>query len=242
MKTPIFFVSDNHFQKLSNSSESKRRAKFYSLLDHIEDVKGTLIIGGDFFDFWFDYSGYVPFEYVDMFEKLKKLRRSGSDIYYVLGNHDYWDFGFFQRNFSTETISDEFNFIQDDQSFLVVHGDGILKDDYGYRIFRRIIRSRLCIYLFNLLPPSAGYYIAKKISKADKPKEYYKDNKIIKEKLLFHAKEKWKEVDVILVGHYHQDGIIEKGDKKLIFLGDWLNKFLVTVYDKGVWKQIKWEK
>ena len=164
------------------------------------------------------------------------------DIYYVLGNHDYWDFGFFKRNFSTETIVDEFNFIQDDQNFLVVHGDGILKDDYGYRIFRRVIRSRLCVYLFNLLPPSAGYYIAKKISKADKPKEYYKDNKIIKEKLLFHAKEKWKEADVILVGHYHQHGIIEKDDKKLIFLGDWLNKFLVTVYEGGVWKQIKWEK
>ena len=67
-----------------------------------------MIIGGDFFDFWFDYSGYVPFEYIDMFEKLKKLKRSGVDIYYVLGNHDYWDFGFFKRNFSTETISDEF--------------------------------------------------------------------------------------------------------------------------------------
>ena len=64
----------------------------------------------------------------------------------------------------------------------------------------------------------------------------------LKEKLLFHAKEKWKEADVILVGHYHQHGIIEKDDKKLIFLGDWLNKFLVTVYEGGVWKQIKWEK
>jgi len=242
MKTPIFFVSDNHFQKCKSSSEKRRRVKFYSLLRHIENVQGTLVIAGDFFDFWFNYRGYVPFEYVDMFEKLKRLKNTGVDIYYVLGNHDYWDFGFFKSNFSKDTFKDEFNFIQDQQKLLVVHGDGLLKEDYGYRIFRSIIRSKLCISLFNFLPPSIGYFIAKKISKADKPKEYYKDNKIIKEKLLFYAKERWDEVDIILVGHYHQEGIIEKDDKKLIFLGDWLNKFLVTVYDRGTWKQIKWDK
>jgi len=242
MKTPIFFVSDNHFQKRSDHSEQKRRKKFYSLLDHIKEVKGTLVIGGDFFDFWFNYNGYVPPEYLDIFENLKKLKNNGVDIYYVLGNHDYWDFGFLDRTFSKKSFKDKFQFTADDQEFLVIHGDGVLKEDSGYRLFRRIIRSRLCIFLFNLLPPSVGYYIAKKISHADKPKEYYKDNKIIKEKLLFYARERWKEADILLVGHYHQEGIIEQDNKKLIFLGDWLNKYLVTKYDKGVWEQIKWGK
>ena len=36
--------------------------------------------------------------------------------------------------------------------------------------------------LYKILSPRIGYYIAKKISRADKPKEYYKDNKLIKEK------------------------------------------------------------
>ena len=39
MKTPIFFVSDNHFQKLKSEFEHKRRKKFYSLLNHIADKK-----------------------------------------------------------------------------------------------------------------------------------------------------------------------------------------------------------
>ena len=244
MKTPIFFVSDNHFQNLKSEFEYKRRKNFYSLLNHIADLKGTLIIGGDFFDFWFDYKGYVPSEYVDIFESLKILNRKGVEIHYVLGNHDFWDFDFFKNNFSTQTIKDELQFTLDGEKILVIHGDGVLKEDYSYRIFRTIIRSQLCIFLFNLLPPSIGYFIARKISKADKPNDYYKykDNKKIKEKLLNYAKEKWNDFDTILIGHYHQDGIFQKENKRLIFLGDWLNKFSVTKYDKGVWTQVKWDK
>ena len=219
MKTPIFFISDNHFQKKTDQCEQGRRKKFYSLLDHIKEVEGTLIIGGDFFDFWFDYKGYAPLEYLEIFEKLKDLKNNGIDIYYILGNHDYWDFGFFDRTFSVKSFKDEFEFKKYGQNCLIIHGDGILKEDYGYRLFRRIIRSKLCIFLFNLLSPRIGYFIAKKISHADKPTEYYKDNQLIKKKLLSYAQEKWKEVDVLLVGHYHQEGIIEKGNKRLIFLG-----------------------
>jgi len=242
MKTPIFFISDNHFQKRTDQFEQERRKKFYSLLDHIKEVNGTLIIGGDFFDFWFDYKGYAPLEYLEIFEKLKDLKNNNIDIYYILGNHDYWDFGFFDRTFSVKSFKDQFKFKKYGQDCLIIHGDGILKEDYSYRLFRRIIRSKLCIFLFNLLSPRIGYFIAKKISHADKPKEYYKDNQLIKKKLLSYAQEKWKDVDVLLVGHYHQEGIVEKGNKKLIFLGDWLNKYLVTKYDNGKWEQIKWNK
>ena len=98
----------------------------------------------------------------------------------------------------------------------------------------------MCIYLFNILPPKLGYYIASKISKADKPAEYYKQNDSLKKKLTKYAKKRWNDVDVVLLGHYHQSGIIVEEDKKLIFLGDWLSKYLVTIYDNGVWTQINW--
>ena len=241
MKTPIFFVSDNHFQKRNDEIEKSRRRKFYSLLDHIRESEGTLVIGGDFFDFWFDYRGYVPREYLDIFEKLKELKNSGVEIYYILGNHDYWDFGFFDRTFATQSFKKQFNFKCDNQKISIIHGDGVLSEDTGYRFFRKIIRSRLCSFLYKLLSPRIGYYIAKKISHADKPTEYYKDNEKIKEKLILYAKQKWLETDILLIGHYHQIGIIDNDNKKLIFLGDWLNKFLVTKYDNGKWEQLNWE-
>ena len=242
MKTPLFIVSDNHFQRLDTEFEKDRRERFYSLLDHIKERGGTLIIGGDFFDFWFDYKGYVPSEFVEIFERLKDLKNHGIEIYYILGNHDYWDFGFFNKIFSEQTLKEELRVNLDSQKILFMHGDGIFKDDYNYRLFRKIIRSRLCIFLFNLLSPKVGYFVASKISNADKPAEYYKDNDSIKKKVENYADSIWDDTDVFLVGHYHQEGIIDKNGKKLIFLGDWLNKFLVTTYDNNEWKQIIWER
>jgi len=242
MKTPLFIVSDNHFQRLDTKFEKERKARFYSLLDHIKDKGGTLLIGGDFFDFWFEYKGYIPKEFVEIFERLKDLKNSGIDIYYILGNHDYWDFGFFNRNFALKTFKEEWNFDLDNQKIVITHGDGIFKNDYTYRLFRRIIRSKLCVFLFNLLSPKVGYFIASKISKADTPVDYYKDNESVKHKVKQYAEKIWDRKDILLVGHYHQEGIIEKDGKKLIFLGDWLNKFLVTIYDNNQWKQIIWDK
>ena len=242
MKTPLFIVSDNHFQRIKTPDEESRKKRFYSLLNHIKSTGGTLIIGGDFFDFWFEYKGYAPSEFIEIFERLKDLKNNGVEIYYILGNHDYWDFGFFNKMFATKTFKNQCHIDIDNQKILIIHGDGIFKDDYNYRIFRKIIRSKLCIFLFNLLSPRIGYLIASKISNADKPSEYYKDNELIKKKLTDYAEKRWEDIDVLLVGHYHQSGIIEKNNKKLIFLGDWLNKFLVTTYDNNTWKQVIWDK
>ena len=84
MNSPLFIVSDNHFQNNNTSLEIKRREKFYSLLDHIKSTGGTLIIAGDFFDFWFEYRGYVPSNFVEIFERLKDLKNNGIEIYYIL--------------------------------------------------------------------------------------------------------------------------------------------------------------
>ena len=241
MNNPIYFVSDNHFQKRNNSSENSRRLRFYSLLDEIESKKGSLVIGGDFLDFWFDYSGYVPLDYLDIFERLNLLKNSGCSIYYVLGNHDYWDFGFFGRVFAKEVIKDQYNVSVDGHKIRVIHGDGVFRSDYFYRLFRSIIRSRLCTSLFSLLSPSMGYYISSIISQADQHNSYYRENDNLKDRLKEYAKGQWVDCDTILVGHYHQTGIVEYEGKRLIFMGDWLSKYTVTVYEKGEWRQLQWD-
>ena len=57
-----------------------------------------------------------------------------------------------------------------------------------------------------------------------------------------YANKKYGDIDVLLIGHYHQSGIIENNNKKIIFLGDWIKKYLVTIYDNGKWNQISWDK
>ena len=47
--------------------------------------------------------------------------------------------------------------------------------------------------------------------------------------------------DVVLVGHYHQTGIDIFNNKKIIYLGDWLNYYTVTYLNNSGWKQFSWE-
>ena len=97
MKYPIYFVSDNHFLNQDNDYEKTRRDLFFSLLDHIKSTNGTLIICGDFFDFWYDYKNYVPDNYKNIFDALEDLKNAGIKIYYILGIHDYWVSGYFTK-------------------------------------------------------------------------------------------------------------------------------------------------
>ena len=70
LELPIYFISDSHFSMEKSDSEKNRREKLFSFFDKIESTKGTLIIGGDFFDFWFDYKYVVPKGYNDILFRL----------------------------------------------------------------------------------------------------------------------------------------------------------------------------
>ena len=83
-----------------DKSEIDRREKLYHVFDKIKSSGGTLIIGGDFFDFWFDYNSPHLTEYNSLIYELNQLSKSGIEIHYILGNHDYWDFGSFKKKFN----------------------------------------------------------------------------------------------------------------------------------------------
>ena len=243
LKLPVYFVSDNHFKMDVDDSEKDRRSKLYHVFDKIKSRGGSLVIGGDFFDFWFNYRYVVQSGYVDLFEQLHQLNQSGVAIHFVLGNHDYWDFGYFKEKFSAEVYSGNLDFNQNDSQIQVCHGDGILKNDYGYRFMKKIIRSSLCIWLFKLFHPDWGCGLAKKVSKA-RGVYHHHDLKAdaIRTELIEYGRSQWKlGFNTVLLGHYHQTGIVEEDGNSLIFMGDWLRHFTVTRLDNNGWWQGKWD-
>ena len=241
INSPIYFISDCHFTV--DKGDSKRRKLMFSLFEEIKLKKGNLVIGGDFFDFWFDYKNNPIDTYNDIFKALEALSQHGVNIYYLLGNHDFWDFGFFKKKFKAKVYTDELAISSNSSKMKLMHGDGILEKDFIYRIFRSIIRSKTCIFLFNLLPSKIGVKISKIISNTAH-REYF-ENKNIKDSLYQFADNKiWsKDINIFLVGHYHQLGIVndQQNDKnKIIFLGDWLHNFTVTKFENNQWTQKNW--
>ena len=242
MKLPLYFISDSHIGMEINDSEIKRRNKLYKLFQKIKSSGGTLIIGGDFFDFWFEFGKNTPNIYEDVFKELESLKDSGIDIHYVAGNHDYWNFGYFESTFLKSFYKK--NLLIDDFGLKieVTHGDGLLKSDVGYRALKKVIRNKIFIFFFKLFGEKIGYKIGNKVSHTSQGYNHF-DNNVdeIMHDITEYAEQKWgKGVDVILVGHYHQKEIIKKDTKLLIFLGDWLKHYSFTKFDGKEWTQFSW--
>ena len=242
MKLPLYFISDSHMGMEINDSEIKRRQKIFQLFDKIKSSGGTLIIGGDFFDFWFEFGKKTPDIYKDVFKELESLKDNGIDIHYVAGNHDYWNFGYFESAFLKSFYKDDLLIDDFGLKILVTHGDGLLKSDVGYRALKKVLRNRVFILFFKLLGEKIGYKIGNKVSHASQGYNHF-DNNVdeIMNDITEYAEQKWSEgIDVVLVGHYHQKTIIEKDSKMLIFLGDWLKHYAFTKFDGKEWTQFSW--
>ena len=225
-----------------NDSEIKRRNKLFKLFEKIKLSGGTLIIGGDFFDFWFEFGKKTPEIYKDVFKELTALRDAGIDIHYVAGNHDYWNFGHFESTFLKSFYKDDLLIDDFGLKILVTHGDGLLKSDVGYRALKKVLRNRVFIFFFKLLGEKIGYKIGNKVSHTSQGYNHF-DNNVdeIMRDISEYAQQKWDEgIDIVLVGHYHQKEIIEKDSKLLIFLGDWLKHYSITKFDGKEWTQFSW--
>ena len=240
INAPYYIVSDNHFFMQNNKEELQRREKLFRVLNHIKNKgEGTLIIGGDFFDYWFEYKNQIPAGYESLLKELKELKKSGIDIHYILGNHDFWDFGYLNQNIGITIHKGDLTIKYNNHNIYFTHGDGILKNDYGYRFMKKIIRSRIFIKIYNLFNPNFTTKLANNISNTSSRYNHHNNNvSAIKKDVLEFAQKKWKEnYDMVLVGHYHQEGTIKENNKSVTFLGDWLSKFTVTVInDNGLWQ------
>ena len=244
MKKPIYIISDNHFMLEKNNEEHIRRTKIFKLFSHIKKTGGTLIIGGDFFDFWLEsFYGAINY-YDDILSELEKLKLNNIEIHYVVGNHDYWDFGFITKKCDAIIHKSDFIFNINDKKILITHGDGLLKHDVLYRFMKKIIRSKLFIFCIRLIPSSIMTLIAKKISntKSKFNKSQHLPEKC-KQELEDYAMNKItnNNIDTVLMGHYHQLGIKKINNGYFIHLGDWINQYTVTILtEEETWKQETW--
>ena len=241
-KQPVYFISDNHFKLDIDPPEKERRNRICETFEQIKSTGGTLVIGGDFFDFWFDYHYVLPAGYVDLLTQLHQLDQSGINIHFVLGNHDYWDFGYFRQKFNAKVYDGNMEFEYNNSRIQVCHGDGLLKNDRGYRFMKKMIRSRLCIFLFRNFHPDWGCWLANKISHVSGSYHNHDaKNQSIRNEMIEYARTQWDAgFTTVLLGHYHQTGIIEENGNYLIFMGDWLQHFTVTRLAADGWWQGSW--
>ena len=223
-----YFASDFHFGAPNAEVSKKREQSVVSWLDTIQKDANHLFLLGDIFDFWFEYSGKPPAYYALFLNKMAELRKNGIDIYFFTGNHDMWVKIYLTEHLGIRVFRKEQTFIINDKKFLIGHGDGLGKGEFGYKCLKFFLNCKINVWLFGLLPKKTGFAVAHFCSKKSRSMTpEYKDRFLGNEKELLvqycfqYAKN--HDVDYFVFGHRHLPLKVEIEKATYFNTGDWLN-------------------
>jgi UDP-2,3-diacylglucosamine hydrolase len=223
----IYFISDLHLSE-SNPERSQRFIKF---LQHIESRAQILFFVGDLFDFWFEYNYTIPKQYFSVLSQLAQMREKNIEMHYLPGNHDFWLGSFFDRELGIQTYENEWTGILNGKKFYLFHGDGVAKNDIGYRFLRKILRNRINIKLFRLIHPDIGIPLARIVSGSSRQYTQKLDLNDHTDYIEF-ARDRFAEgYDYVIMGHRHNPLRHEEDGKIYVNLGDWLYHDSYAVFD-----------
>lgn len=221
-----FFLSDIHL--FPEPEFHPGREAFISFLNYLHDSfnPGELWILGDLFDFWFEYRSVVPSGYERCISSIRKLTDKGWVFHFIPGNHDFWVGKHFIE--ATGAIIHPYDYLMldlDGKKVLLSHGDGLGSGDVGYKLMKPVLRSAISRFLFSILHPDLGTFLARHFSDTSK-RILRRDLDRIPSGMQKWINEKFDEgIDIIITGHTHLDTVIRTDKSIYVSLGDWLTRF-----------------
>ena len=156
-----YFISDVHLGLLERQTDRKREDLLLKVLDKISIDAKEIFLVGDIFDYWFEYKEVVPSHFYRTLNKIDELKQKGIPITYIMGNHDFGHKSFFLNEFNIKIERGDIERIIEGKKFYISHGDGKSKNDIGYLILKKILRSPISNFLFRLIHPDLGIKLAK---------------------------------------------------------------------------------
>lgn len=231
------FLSDAHIRAHDDPNLPPLQAFF-------ESIRGIerIFIVGDLFDTWFGFRHKVFEEYIPLLEALVALRRAGTRLTYVTGNHDFEMGGYFTDVLQAEIHDPEMVLEADGRRAFVAHGDMANPADRKYRRMRYVLRSRPVRALGRNLPPSWVWAIAQHMT------ERYTGEEIARRMPLreifrgYAASKQAEGFDTVVLGHLHLPCFEQTGDpaRTYVNLGDWMNWRTFLRWEEGKLSLRQW--
>jgi len=235
----VYFFSDAHLGLGSVEEDRQKELRIIRFLDSIQRDAGQIFIVGDLFDYWFEYKSVVPKKYFRLFTKIAELTERHIRVFFIVGNHDFWIGDYFRAELGMEVYSDPIETEIYGKRFLIHHGDGLLKDDIGYKILKKILRCKIIIFLFSLIHPDITGWIARWSSQTSR--RYTSNRTYEGEGMTNFASQKLKEgFDFVIMGHNHVPSHQKIDNGVYINLGDWIFENTYAVFDGKKLELMKW--
>ncbi len=232
MKSKAYFVSDLHFGANYTMAYPDRESRFCEFIRTIQKEASHLFILGDLFEFWMEYRFYIPKQHFKLLAALHHLAASGTTIHYLSGNHDFNLGQFFQNEVNIRTHHTPLEITVQNKSLFLFHGDGMAQSDWKYRIVKKIILHPLSNFLFKLLHPDWGMYLAHWVGSTSRSYPNHSNKGEYSKaalEILSH-----KKAHILMHGHTHSSFIRETPHGLYINSGEWLRKLQYVVMEEGV--------
>jgi UDP-2,3-diacylglucosamine hydrolase len=219
------FVSDLHLGTAYSGARADREALFEKFLLGLEGNASRLYLLGDVFEFWMEYRHYISKHHFGVLAALYRLRKSGMEIHYIGGNHDFNLGSFFEDSLGIVTHDDPFEANIQGKRLLLLHGDGMNPTDWKYRIVRRILRHPLSNWAWKLLHPDWGMNIALGVGKASRDQNH---GTISDEKAAGYESEARallkQGYDIVMHGHIHRGFVKTLPEGVYVNTGEWVKR------------------
>jgi len=227
----VIFIADAH---LKNPDDLNYRTML-RFLGEIPASIDTLIIAGDFFEFWLGDSPEAFPQYKPALDALETVTQNGVKLLFFEGNHDFHLGRYFRTAFNAEVFPEKAAITINGKRLFICHGDRINREDYAYRALRFIFRNPLTRMLAKILPASLPAYIAKKLGNHSKDNHKAVEAKWDYQQLIrkFAAARFAEGFDIVVTAHYHRPLLERSEGKSLLALGDWITQFSYGEWNNG---------
>lgn len=228
-----FFVGDAHFA----SGDGKRRAHFFRFIKKNKPALHTLVIMGDFFDFWFGFRNLAPLkkQYKDLLDLLKVLRADGVRVIYLEGNHDFCMGPYMTEELGIEVYERSAEIDLDGRRVYLAHGD-LVHPPMSHRLFTWCLRNRVTYGLISFLGPRVVIAIAKQWSAGSRGRNMERSPEIIDRLRLFAERKLHEGFDTVILAHSHLPEAItidtRGGEGTYFNVGNWMQDFSYLRYNE----------
>ncbi|MCU7494523.1 MAG: UDP-2,3-diacylglucosamine diphosphatase [Ignavibacteria bacterium] len=240
MKDSYLFISDIHLGLQSKEAEKDKERRLVRFLQAASHEARELYILGDLFDYWFEYRRVYQKGFFRTLAALQDLTESGTKLHYIIGNHDFLHRDFFGTEIGAKLYELPVETVIEGKRFFLAHGDGLVKNDLGYKVLKTVLRNKAVQKLYSLLHPDLGIAIASSTSRKSRDYTAQKDYGEI-DGMFEAAKEKIDSgFDYVIFGHSHQRALEIYKNGYYINLGSWLSKPCYGRFKDGRFSLVDW--
>lgn len=241
MKNSCLFISDIHLGLQSKEVENKKERKLIRFLEFAGREARELYILGDLFDYWFEYKRVYQKGFFSTLTALQDLVESGTKVHYIIGNHDFSHKDFFGTEIGLKLYELPIDTVIEGKRFFLAHGDGMVKNDLGYLILKKVLRNKTVQLMYSMVHPDLGIALASRTSKKSRDFTSKKDYGEI-DGLFEAAKTKIDSgYDYVVFGHSHRLAFEGYKQGYYINLGSWLSKPCYGIFNNGQFNLVDWE-